>query len=223
MHIRLAKPCDATALARVYLLSATRLRHYFLPKLGFRFLRKYHEVLLSERNCVAVCLEDDAGEVVAFASGSLKAEEHMAALASRKLGLLWASIPGLARKPTLLVGMRKRARPVASHELHNGYIAATGPRLEFWGAANDSSNPAEVVALLNAWLKVSAECGAKQVQFEVDDENVKVRRIHLALGAHVVRSFQTADGQPRTVMCYELSEMFRDTQSMRSGQHRSSV
>ena len=206
MKLRIAKKKDAVGLAEIYLRTASELPESFLPSLGCGFLMRYYQILISEPGSVVICLEDESGRIVGFASGTTAMEEHTAALARSRLTLVLSALPAIARRVSILVGMYKRFRSVRCSSEKDAFVLSRGPRLEYWGCIKGTVSPTEAIELMRAWLAIFRRLGGYTVSCEVDLSNDRVLRIHKAFGARVERKFTTGDGRERFVLKYDLND-----------------
>lgn len=206
LRLRIARPADASDLGEVYWRTAKKLPEHFLPKLGRAFLTCYHKILIAEPHSIVMCLEDQSGRVVGFASGTRAMEEHVAALSRKRFSLAFSAIPALVKRPSLLGAMYARFQAARSLKQDEGFVLGEGPRLEYWGCVEGVVTPAEALDLIAAWLAVFRRLGESTVSCEVDRSNESVLRIHKAFGAKVERSFITGDGRERFVLKYDLDE-----------------
>lgn len=205
VYIRLAKTGDAERLAQVHRVCSADQPGGFMHRLGQSFLVQYYRILLQESRSVVLCAEDTDGHILGLCSGSLSAEEHMAALQRGKLQLLRASIPSLVRTPRLIQGMYSRQKSEsADREEGSGYVVLSGPREEFWAWLPTERNSGGAIELHKKWLSLMRLLGAPNVRLEVDRVNIKVERMHSLMGAKVIREFVTPDGRRRVVMEYSL-------------------
>ena len=206
LRLRTAKPADAADLAEVYWCTASTLPERFLPTLGRGFLECYHRILLGERHSLVMCLEDQSGKVVGFASGTCAMEEHVAALSRNRVLLVLSAIPAIVGHPSILGAMYRRFLATRHCREREGFILGEGPRLEYWGCVEGAVPPAEALDLIRAWLTMFRRLGGKTVSCEVDSSNERVLRIHKAFGATVERGFITGDGRERLILKYDLNE-----------------
>lgn len=202
MRIRLAKVGDAGDLARVHWVCAAELKDSFMYKLGVRFLHAYYNVVLREKSSVVLCAEDDQGRIIGVYSGTTDSAEHTAALKRNRLRLLVASLPGLVRYPSLLGGLIARFRSVSGDQNEIGFVMLTGARGEFWGWLPEKRGVGGALIMHSRWLSIMRALGARRIQFEVDEENQRVVKLHLAQGARVVKKYVTPDGKARLLMEY---------------------
>lgn len=204
MRIRVAKPCDASAIAQLYLEASRHIEAGFVAQLGFKVLRLNYELLLSEPGAIVLCLDDGDGEVAGFVSGSLQFEEHFKNLARRKLSLSLACMGAFLCHPSLILGAVQRYAAVRGENPVKRFVVSSGPRIEFWACSKKRAVGVEAIELLKAWLGLAKSCGCSDVQCEVDEENQHVLRIHQALGATVVEQLKMGDGRTRYILKYAL-------------------
>jgi hypothetical protein len=201
MRLRVAKPCDALAIARLYLDASARLGNAYVAQLGLGFLRLNYKMLMSERNGIVLCLENGEGEIVGFVSGSLHIEEHFENLSRKRWQLAMACCSAFLRHPSLLRGAIQRFRTMRGSGSRGRFIVLSGPRLEFW-ACKKSVSGVDSICLVKAWLSLAKFAGCQMVNCEVDEENQRVLQVHQALGAGIIERFVTGDGRARCVLTY---------------------
>jgi len=178
MKTRLAKLCDAQALAELHIKCERQATGGLGRRFGPRYLRTYYRILISEKNSLVLCTEDDAGGVVGLA------------------------LPALLRSPGLVraISMRTRARKV--EESHAAPEDLTKAHFMFWGWDPDAQLSGGAIVLMQKWLSMIRLLGAKDIIFEVDSTNKNVIQIHRLLGAKTLRTVDTADRGQRYVMEY---------------------
>jgi hypothetical protein len=213
MHIRLAKPGDASAMARLYLQASERNERAFIARLGFRLLRLNYSLLLREPHSIVLCIEDDDEEVLGFISGSTRAEEHFHSLSHHRVRVALASLAALISHPRLIGASTRRYRSMKRSDGSERYVVSSGPRIEFWACARNESLGAYAVDMLKGWLSVARICGCAEVLCEVDAGNTRVLRLHKALGAAIVDQFKREYGIARYILKYTLSSRGADTET----------
>jgi hypothetical protein len=201
-YLRLAKPCDAKALASLHWDCSAKQPGGFMFQMGRSFLTAYYRILLQEKNSVVLCAVDEKAKICGLASGSLAAEEHFQSLRQNRLRLLLAATPYILRRPSLLVELRSRQRSISVQEGKTRYVISSGARGEYWACAE--SLPGLALDLYKNWLSLMRLLGARQVKIEVDCQNPKVKKMHSLMGAKVLGEFSTPDGRQRVIMEYTL-------------------
>lgn len=191
--IRMAKPRDATGIARLHFLSSPG---DFLCLLGEGCLGEYYRILLSERFSVVLCAEDLAANIVGVASGTLDSADHHACLRQGRWRLLLKALPRLLTRPALF-------RQIAARQRHpEAYVVASGARAEFWAWRQDAKSPEGALMLQSKLLCVLGSLGARRIRCEVNSTLERVIRIHERLGGTVVQTFRTRDGVARAIIEY---------------------
>jgi hypothetical protein len=202
MRIRLAKPKDAAALARVHHACSSELPQSFMDRLGPQFLRQYYRVLLQEKNSVVICAENSNQEVVGFISGSLDATEHMPELKRHRISLFLGALPALLRHPSLLLGMLDRQDSKSADVADDSFVVLKGARWEFWAYLPEARAGGKALDLFTSWLTMMRGFGTGIIHFEVDEDTPKIARLHRMLGARVLRKYITPEGKSRFLMAY---------------------
>ena len=200
MRFRIAKPSDARRLARAYCTCYRTAADAFLPTLGEPFLRQYHRILLSEPSTVALVAEDDTGNVVGFACGTLDASSHLSNLKRSKWKLAISALPAVVKRPTLIRAMRARMNAPSAASEESGFVVLSGCRLESWGWVESERTGGQSIQLLKAWLDTSRSLGARDIWLEVDHDSIG--KLHRMMGARVDREVVTPDGRRRRIMRY---------------------
>ncbi len=203
-QLRLAKPEDAKQLADLHWTCSADQPGGFMFQLGKRFLVEYYRVCLNERTSVILCVENAKSNIIGLVSGSLAAEEHMAALPQNKLRLAVSAVPSIVRAPRLLGSMYARQGAGSAEGDKGGYIVTVGPREEFWAWDPSERSAGGAIELHKKWLSLMHLLGASQVKLEVDQVNTRVVKMHELMGATRVREFSTPDGRQRLIMEYAL-------------------
>lgn len=205
MRFRLAKSSDARALAKIHAVCARDQPGSFMGDLGNAFLYQYYCVLLREESSVVVCAVDDANRIVGFIANTLDASEDLLAMHRARLRLALGTIQSLLSRPRLLVGLWSRYRSLSPSNRGHEYTSQSGPRVVYVAVLPDSRAGGTAVRLFAITFQIMRSLGVKELQFEVDTQNMKVARFHREAGATVVREFVTPDGKQRLVMRYDLS------------------
>jgi hypothetical protein len=161
-------------------------------------------MMLKEPHSLVLCLEGSDGLILGLAVGSLDATEHLATLRMHRLRLLFAALPALITSPRLIAQLRDKQEASKKVGDDNGYVVASGPRLEFWGVVSQGRAHGAALTLLQNWLSIAKTLGANHVRFEVNETEREVEKIHRLLGAQIVKDFRTEAGIRRKVLEYEL-------------------
>jgi hypothetical protein len=118
-------------------------------------------------------------------------------------------IPGLVRRPRLLLDVLQRYRSGSADTEEEAFVVSAGPRSELWVWDAARGKPGGGLPLYLAWLKICRLLGAERVRFEVDIDNDRVAGLHERLGAVVLREFKTPDGRRRQIREYDLTAQGR--------------
>lgn len=204
MQIRLAKQRDIKQLVDVHWTCSTEQPGGFMFKLGRPFLRQYYKIYLREKHSLILVAEEEHGKLLGFHSGTLRAEEHIAALRSAWLPLLITALPAVVRKPSLVQEIYSRYRSTARETDSDEYILKSGPRGEYWAWLSAHRDAGQAIHLHETWHAIMHQMGAKSVRSEVDRDNVRILKYARMMGAQVIKEILTPDGRRRLIMEYEL-------------------
>jgi hypothetical protein len=191
----------AGELARIHMESGKLQPGCFMTKLGKPFLREYYRTIILAKSTLILCAEQD-GRLVGFVSGTMRAEERMLGLRSRRFRLALAALPSVVRHPGLLREAYARQNS-GSVETGPGYIVQSGPREEYWAWCGPRSSGS--VDMHTRWLAIMKTLGARTVKGEFDRVNATVEKVHSLLGGRFVKEFSTPDGRRRVIVEYTLS------------------
>ncbi len=134
--------------------------------------------------------------------GTLDSGEHVKRLKYSQWGFMLRSLPLMLYRPKLFWKLVKRRKSLEYTECED-YVVLSGARCENWMWDPNRKTSGAEVGLFKRYLKIMWCLGAERISCEVDDESVRVRRIHQNFGARVVRHYVTPDGRGRSV--YEHS------------------
>jgi hypothetical protein len=202
MNYRLAIQGDAKRLAYLHRLSSEKQPGGFMYQLGSPWLEQYYRILLGQRYTVIMCAEDDHGKIIGFASGSLDAAEGIAALRRNRLKLLWAALPAILRNPNLVKEVRSRQNSDSADQPSQGYVLQAGAHEDYWAWENPKQPGA--IELHLKWLSLMRLLGVKSVKGEVDIVNDMILKTHQRLGAKIIGTFITPNGNERVIIEYVL-------------------
>lgn len=201
MVLRFAKINDVSSLAKLHLECSASQPSGFMFKLGLPFLKAYYKLLIKEKGSVIIIADDEDGNLLGFASGTMDAEAHLKNLKNNFLKIGFSIIPAIIKSPKILSNILDHEKYVF---LKNGYIqygVMSGPRSEYWAwRHNEKSNMS--IPLLKKWLNVMFILGASSVKAEVDIDHKNLLIIYKFLGAKVVEHLKLKDGRERVVIEY---------------------
>ena len=207
MRIRLAKPSDSRAIARLHFASRAKLSKGFFSQVSMLFLVHYYKVVLDDPNSVVVCAEGSDGVICGFASGTLDAAKQFSNMGRHKLRFSLALFPSIVMNPKIIKDVLSRYLSTQGKSSEK-YVSVSGARTEFWvwDARNKGSMWAGV--LNNSHLHLLLTLGVKSVHFEVDADNDAVVRYSERNGAILVDRIELKDGRFRLIMQYDLVKKF---------------
>jgi hypothetical protein len=205
--LRLAKPSDGRALARLHCRSRTTSSVGFFSQVSESFLRYYYKVVLDDPYSVVMCAEASDGQLLGFASGTLDAERHFARIRSHRLMFGLLLLPSMLARPSLI--MQTMAR-FGSSKGGSGrrYVVTRGARTENWVWVPRDGTSIWAGVLNNTHLKMLRILGAEEVHFEVDVDNTAVVRFSVGNGAKLIDCIELDDGRRRNIYRYDLVQKF---------------
>lgn len=107
MQLRIAKPSDAKEIAKLHGLTKDTHSIGIFSKMGKTFMNCYYKIILNDPNSVILCVEDDKGKLVGFASGSLDYLSEVKRLKKYFFRLGLAAFPSLLTSPKLIAEIFK--------------------------------------------------------------------------------------------------------------------
>jgi len=198
---RLAKLSDVNSLAKLHLECSESQPTGFMFKLGLPFLRTYYKLLINEKESVIILADDENGNLLGFASGTMNAAAHLNNLKRNRFRIGLSIIPAIIKSPKVLSEILDHDKFVLSRDGYIQFGAMSGPRSEYWvWKHNDKSNKS--IPLLKTFLKVLFDLGATSVKAEVDIDNKNLLTIYKFLGAKVVEHLKLNDGRNRVIIEY---------------------
>lgn len=207
MRIRLAKPSDSKAIAEIHYLSRDKLTKGFFSQVTRSFLVHYYKVVLDDPNSVVVCVEENDGTICGFASATLNAEKQFANLGKHKFRLAFALVPTIMMKPKILWEAVSRYLSIQGKS-DARYVSVSGVRGEYWVWDPRNKNTIWAGVLNNTHLHMLYVLGAKNLRFEVDEENLAVVYFSERNGAELLDRMLLNDGRARLIMNYDLVKKF---------------
>ncbi len=202
MKYRLASLSDAKELAHVHDVCSRDQPGSFMFMLGPRFLKRYYQLFLQERQAVILCGLNEEGKIIGFVSGTMDSAESIENLREHKISLLLASLTAIVWRPRLLGSMFSRYWSISRRADREEYMLSSGARCTCWAVLPEARVNMGAVTLLRTWLAVMRDLGTGKIRMEVDVDNMRSEMVHKLLGAHRVHEYRTPDGKPRILMEY---------------------
>jgi glycosyltransferase involved in cell wall biosynthesis/ribosomal protein S18 acetylase RimI-like enzyme len=171
-HVRVARPGDAPALARIH---RQALPDAFLPSLGDRFLRRLYRALAADEEAVALVAEDGA-EVVGFATGVPSVRRfYRRFLLRHGIPAALAVAPRMARRSVL-----RRLRETAAYPQRSDKL----PDAELLSIAVSPGRTSRGVgrSLAEATVAALAKHGATEIKVVVGADNEGANRFYSQVG-----------------------------------------
>jgi hypothetical protein len=202
MKIRLAKQSDYKALASIHMECGKIQPGGVMHQLGINFLRNYYSILLKEKNSIVVVAEDDNDLIHGFCSGSLDAKEHINELKNKKISIAISLIPVILKNPKILHKILERNKFVNSSSKAINISISEGARFEYWAWRPSSKNALMAFSIMKIWLNIVLKLGVKSIKAEVDEVNYNILKLHIKLGAIVIKEQILPDGRKRSFIEY---------------------
>jgi hypothetical protein len=206
IEYRFANKTDVIQLAQLHYCASRIQPSSFMFKLGENFLRKYYKHVLEEKNSIILCALDSKGNIIGFVSGSLNNDERIKNLSSKKTSLFFSAMFQFIKNPTLIKEIISRYYS-NSADKGDGYIVKDGPHEDFWAWRIDYVSGNQSIQLHLKWLKILKLLGIKFVRGEVDKTNKLILKLHIILGAKIIKEYSTPDDRNRVIIEYDLTKM----------------
>jgi hypothetical protein len=205
MNYRIAKKCDAEALALLHIECGLHQQGGFMHKLGVPFLKKYYEITSSNKHNIIVVAENEYGNILGFHSGTLDANEHYLSLRKNKFKFVIPIIFSLIYKPKLALEIYTRYK-YTNKESNLEFGIKSGIRGEYWGWSPSKPNSIESIKLHRMWHSIIKNLGAAYVRSEVDIVNDRIYKSIKIMGGIFLREITLHDGRRRAIVEYDLSK-----------------
>lgn len=205
MKLRLVKPKDYKALAKIHYRTRENLNDGFFASTSEIFLRQYYKVALNNKDFIAICAEND-NQIYGFVSATLDVESHFSELRKNKFKLGLALAFSFFKKPTIVFDAFSRYKATYKNS-KNQFISKKGPRGEFWVWDSMVPKSAWSIILYQSHLKLLASLKLDRLNIEVDSDNKRILGFHKKNGAKIVESFVLPDGRNRIIMFYDLKKL----------------
>ena len=204
MQLRIAKPSDAKEIAKLHGLTKDTHSIGIFSKMGKTFMNCYYKIILNDPNSVILCVEDDKGKLVGFASGSLDHLSEVKRLKKYFFRLGLAAFPSLLTSPKLIAEIFKRVSSV--EEGNSEYITNEKARTAYWVWDKKSNNSKMSLIMNERHLQLFYLLGVNKVYFEIDSYNKSVLKFATMNGAEILDRIQLSDGRERNILCYDLTK-----------------
>ena len=198
MKYRLADLSDVKKLASIHLKITRKQAAGSMYKFGLCYFRVYYKILLKEKNRIILVAEDENGLIYGFTSGTLTAEEHLAAMKKNQLILAVALIPAVIRYPEIIKELIGRKKYIYISNNTVQYSITSGPRVDYWGWLYTNKHLS--IPLFKAWLKIAFERGASSVKGDIYAEDDNLINIQKYNGARIVDEVVCHDGRKRIII-----------------------
>lgn len=197
IKFRLAKPSDAKQLTDCHWNVRERYTQGIFLSLGKSFLRAYYEIILDDPNEIVVCAENEKGEIVGFASGTLDAKSQSVTIRKNKLKLGIYAMLGIIRHPSYLKGVWQRYKSL-NNKGDEQFLHMDGARSEYLCWKKGDENSMGMMLLDRIKNKIFLDFGVKEVYFEIDRHNEKLFQNKLAdKNTCLVKEIKLPDGRVR--------------------------
>jgi len=210
MKYRLAKRNDINELVDLHYAVRKTYNIGIFAQLDKSFLKQYYKIVLSDRDAVIVCAEDEQKKILGFCSATIDVQSFMKNISKHYLILGLSALQSIILNPKLLLPLIDRYKSTKNKSL-NSFISSNGSRLEYWvwNASNkDSFASIEMHEIL---LKILNNLGIDIVNFEVDIVNKKIFKFHQYNGAEIEKIIKLSDGRERALMKYNLTKRWEET------------
>ena len=205
IRFRLAKPCDAKALANCHWHVRDRYSQGIFLSLGKSFLRSYYKIILKDPNEVVVCAEHVNLGVVGFCNATLDAKAQAKTLKQHKVRLGLSALWAIVCKPSLLKAVWQRYRSLGSSSDSPSFVHTEGLRGEYWCWMKEAGDSFLSVELNQSMKNVVYDLGYREMYSEVDKFNKHVYKFFtMKKNIEVVEEITLPDGRERALLLEQL-------------------
>lgn len=203
---RLAKPCDASALASLHWNVRERYAKGIFLLLGKSFLKTYYKIILNDPYEIVVCAEKSNGELIGFSSATLRAEHQAETLRKHRFQLGLSALAALIRKPILFKDIWQRYKSLGETKGQK-FINTHGVRGEYWCWKKSDDDGLKAIEMGYIKEDIISCLGYKELYFEVDKFNKRVYRFYSKLEkCEVVEEVTLPDGRERVLFKKDLNK-----------------
>lgn len=205
---RMAKPCDAKALANLHWNVRERYSKGIFLLLGKSFLKTYYQIILNDPYEIVVCAEDcDSGQLIGFSSATLKAEHQAGTLKKHRFRLGLSATAALIRKPILIKDLWQRYKSIDGGHGQK-FINTHGVRGEYWCWLKNEEDVLDAIEMGYIKEDIISRLGYKELFFEVDKFNKRVFKFYSKFEkCEVIEEITLPDGRERVLFKKDLSKI----------------
>lgn len=203
---RLAKPCDASALASLHWNVRERYAKGIFLLLGKSFLKTYYKIILNDPYEIVVCAEKSNGELIGFSSATLRAEHQAETLRKHRFQLGLSALAALIRKPILFKDIWRRYKSLGE-KTGQKFVNTRGVRGEYWCWEKSEEEGLKAIEMGYVKEDIISCLGYKELYFEVDKFNKRVYKFYSKLEkCEVIEEIILPDGRERVLFKKDLSK-----------------
>lgn len=209
---RLAKPCDAKALAYLHWSVRERYTKGIFLLLGKSFLKTYYRIILNDPYEVVVCAENvNTRQIVGFSSATLKAQHQAETLRKHRFILGLSAIVALIKKPILIKSLWQRYRSLGDNT-EQKFINTKGVRGEYWCWLKTENDGIKAIEMGYVKEDIIHCLGYNELYFEVDKFNRRVYKFYSKLEkCEVIEEIKLPDGRERVLFKKDLRNRIKYT------------
>lgn len=204
---RLAKPCDAKALAYLHWSVRERYTKGIFLLLGKSFLKTYYRIILNDPYEVIVCAENiNTKQIIGFSSATLKAESQAETLRKYRFRLGLSALSAFIRKPSLIKELWKRYVSLRENTTQK-FINTQGVRGEYWCWLKSEDDGISAIKMGYIKEDIIKSLGYNDLYFEVDKFNRRVYKFYSEIEkCEVIKEITLPDGRERVLFKKDLSK-----------------
>ena len=202
--LRIAKPSDAKEIANLHY-SIQEGTPGIFAMMGKPFLKRYYKIVLNDPNKVAICAENEKGQIVGFNNSTLDAKAQMNNLRKKKVLLAFAALTSILSNPKLNKLLLDRYKSMYTSSSIK-YFISERVRGEFWVWKATEKDPVGSVEMHMAYRAVLRALGVKEIFYEVDASNKKVLAYHKLHKDVIIETINLPDGRKRYLMKSDLTQ-----------------
>lgn len=207
IQYRIAKPCDAKALACLHWNVRERYTKGIFLSLGKSFLKTYYKIILNDPYEVVVCAEDvNTRQIIGFSSATLKAEHQAETLKKYRFLIGLSALTALIRKPSLIKDSWQRYKSLGE-KTEQKFINTKGVRGEYWCWLKSEDDGIKAIEMGYIKEDIINCLGYKELFFEVDKFNRRVYKFYSKFEkCDVVEEITLPDGRERVLFKKDLNK-----------------
>ena len=202
--IRIASKNDIKRLSKLHINASNVQPNGFLHELGEKFLETYYKIHLQSKFSLILVSEDLHGVIQGFCSGTLSVPNMHNELRRCRWKLGYSLFRAIISKPSLIGSLITRYKFIQGSK-GTEYSTSDGVRLEYWCWNIYQKQPIQALRILRVWLDIAKSLGHLNINTEVDQGNESVKKLHVKMGAVIIKTVELDDKRKRFFLRYKFN------------------